>query len=270
MSRETKTAALPSLGHDPQVNTARSLCLTYHRVAVEPSKYPYTMTSRQFEDHLECVSRLRNDASGRYVRARVTFDDGHSSNHSQAAPLLAKYEVTAQFFLTAGWIGSRPDFMDWAQARELHSAGFAIGSHGWSHRLLTRCSDSELDVELRRSKGVLEDRLGVPISTLSMPGGRWDRRVLRACAAAGYECIFSSDPTGTVVRREGVQLTSRVNIASSMRAQQLCNLLKVHGGGLRRLAMLHHAKCTVRRIVGERLYHDLWCAVHGWQNDEAD
>ena len=49
-----------------------------------------------------------------------------------------------------------------------------------------RVDDTRLDEELRRSKAVLEDKLGAPCTSIAYPYGAVDERVADAAAAAGY------------------------------------------------------------------------------------
>ena len=124
----------------------------------------------------------------------VTFDDGHLTNYEVALPLLQNYGLTARFFITVGWTGQKPGYMGWEDLRKLHNSGQKIGAHGWSHALLTRCSPSALEMELTRPRLILEDKLGVSITTMSFPGGRYNKRVIAACAAAGYKQVYTSEP----------------------------------------------------------------------------
>lgn len=87
--------------------------------------------------------------------------------------------------------------MDWGQVREMHAAGFEIGSHGVHHRMLAKLPQQELEFELRESKAVLERELGAPASLIAYPVGGYtafDDRVIEATAAAGYQagCSYVS------------------------------------------------------------------------------
>ncbi|HWE82674.1 MAG TPA: methyltransferase domain-containing protein, partial [Gaiellaceae bacterium] len=76
--------------------------------------------------------------------------------------------------------------MTWAQAGELIAAGFAVGSHGHSHAVLTMLDDEQLAFELAESKRLIEAHLPIVCDLLGYPDDRTDERVTAAAAAAGY------------------------------------------------------------------------------------
>ena len=79
--------------------------------------------------------------------------------------------------------------MTWAQLREMHAAGFEIGSHGVMHRMLAKLPDEDLDFELRVSKATIEREIGAQAPLISYPVGgdsAFDQRVIEATIAAGY------------------------------------------------------------------------------------
>lgn len=130
------------------------LHLMYHRVTNGPSAHPYTVTASRFEEHLRVAASAEQDPT-RFFRPVFTFDDGHSSNYGQASSLLTKYGHAGLFFVTAGWIETRPDFMCWSEVKQLYANGHAVGCHGLTHKLLTCCSEAELYRELTVSKELL-------------------------------------------------------------------------------------------------------------------
>jgi peptidoglycan/xylan/chitin deacetylase (PgdA/CDA1 family) len=77
--------------------------------------------------------------------------------------------------------------MDWDQIRALHRAGHEIGSHTHTHRPLTGLDDAEALSEMRRSREVLEERLGAtgPLF-LAYPRGAYLPRHQALAREAGY------------------------------------------------------------------------------------
>ena len=69
----------------------------------------------------------------------------------------------------------------------------SFGSHGHSHLTLVRLSPERLKRELEDSKKILEDIIGRPVTLISYPFGRYNRRVLDAAALAGYEQGLTMD-----------------------------------------------------------------------------
>jgi peptidoglycan/xylan/chitin deacetylase (PgdA/CDA1 family) len=212
-----------------------------------------------FARHIDLFARLRaTESAGLWPE--LTFDDGHISNLEIAAPILQSRGLTARFFITAGWTGTKPGYMGWAELRSLHGAGHAIGAHGWSHKLLTHCSDDELQTELGRPRLTLEDKLGSSVATMSLPGGRADRRVLAACANAGYTQVYTSEP-----RSEALPLgatVGRVTILGTMQPEWIARLFELDGRALAKLERRYRMKEAAKKLLGDRLYAGLWARLN--------
>ena len=237
----------------------RRLFLLYHELRADESRYSYAIETGMFERHVELFAQMR-EAERCGLRPELTFDDGHRSNVEIAAPILQARGLTARFFITAGWTGTKTDYMGWAEVRSLHEAGFTIGAHGWSHKLLTHCGDRELQTELSRSRLTLEDKLGSAVVTMSLPGGRSNRRVLAACAATGYVQVYTSEP-----RAEPLPLgatVGRLNILGSMQPEWIARLFEPDGRALHRLGRQYRMKEAAKKLLGDRLYARLWAMVN--------
>ncbi len=84
--------------------------------------------------------------------------------------------------------------MTWDQLREMHAAGFEIGSHGVHHWMLAKLPQDELDNEIRHSRDALERELGPAPLLMSYPvgsGRAFDQRVIDATRDAGYALACS-------------------------------------------------------------------------------
>jgi peptidoglycan/xylan/chitin deacetylase (PgdA/CDA1 family) len=81
--------------------------------------------------------------------------------------------------------------LDWEALAAMQRAGFTVGSHTRTHALLTREDDETVRDELVRSRGQIEQRLGGPVRHFAYPDGRFNRRILRAVAAAGYSYAYT-------------------------------------------------------------------------------
>ena len=196
----------------------RVVVLCYH--SIDPS-LPFASASPElFRAQLEWLTetcdvvRLRDvpelvRTGGRSRPAvAVTFDDGYADNHTRALPLLEAAGAPATFFLTAGFVDRDPAVvarmaairgvprdrvaaLDWAQARELSSAGHELGGHTWSHALLSSLADEDVTSELTRSKTWIEEKTGVEVRSFAYPFGKPGRhfgaQTERLVADAGYD-----------------------------------------------------------------------------------
>ena len=233
--------------------------LLYHELRREPSSYSYVMDVARFEQHVELFAR-RHAHPGAAPLPEITFDDGHRSDCELALPVLDRHGLKAHFFITAGWTGSRASYMDWPQLQELRSSGHGIGAHGWSHRLLTQCSPAELRTELQTPRKLLEDRLGMAIDTMSLPGGRHNRRVLDACREAGYTQIFTSQPR--LEADPNAPVLGRLNLRGDTTLEWLTGLLAPDSRLLERVARQGRLKQTAQTLLGDSLYARVWRIVN--------
>jgi len=247
----------------------RRLYLLYHELRPGGSEYSYVIDTSLLEKHVDLFVKLRAagpDSVGLWPV--VTFDDGHISNYELAAPALQAHGLSAHFFITVGWTGTKAGYMGWDELRALHGAGHTIGAHGWTHTLLTNCGDAELQKELGGAKRELEDRLGAAVTTMSLPGGRYDRRVLAACEAAGYEHVYTSEP-----RTEALLLgatVGRLNIRGDAQVEWMARLLDPASGVLKGLERKDRMKAAAKRLLGDTLYARLWAMANRQESGDGD
>lgn len=241
--------------------------LTYHEVEPERSNYIYAVTSQQLDEQLKLVAeRNRRGAD----ITELTFDDGHVSNFEVARPVVERHALKAVFFVTVCRVGTHPQTMRWGQLRALTDAGHSVQSHGWSHKFLIHCSPAELRDELGRSKAELEHRTGGPVDSISVPGGRWNVRVLRAAAEAGYRRVYTSEFWREAAVRYGVMVTGRFMVRNDMSVAQIEKWISTDVGSLRMMRAKNYVKNGVRRVAGDRLYHKLWCWLAVSEPSSAD
>lgn len=239
-----------------QRNCRTSPYLAYHEVTEAETGYLYGVSISQFREQLRCVQRLA--AMNRSRANCITFDDGHVSQYGHASSILQELSIKAVFFVTAGWTGKRPGYMTWQQLAELAQCGHEIQSHGWSHTLLTQCSAKELQIELTRSKRELEDHLGAKVNAISLPGGRWNARVLEACRESGYEKVFTSNPWMVSKNMKGLHIAGRWMVTRSMSPERIQFLLEGKGAALYLLRAKHFAKEGAKLMLGDGAYRSLW------------
>jgi peptidoglycan/xylan/chitin deacetylase (PgdA/CDA1 family) len=183
-------------------------CLMYHSLAdgrFPDTLYPkYTTTRAAFAEHL-CALKdsgyrittfcdiLNLSVTGTWAGnlCVLSFDDGHKSS-LDLAELMNAAGVRGTFFLTMNYCRDRADFLKPLEIRELAAAGFDFGTHGASHRALSRMPEAEMRAELGDSKRWLEDVLGRPVQTMSLPAGQGNAAVRQAAFELGYQLVGNS------------------------------------------------------------------------------
>jgi peptidoglycan/xylan/chitin deacetylase (PgdA/CDA1 family) len=136
----------------------------------------------------------------------ITFDDGYVDNYTFAAPILAKYGLTACFFIASGYIGTNRVFpwdeersnffplMNWDQIRSLAEQGFEIGSHTIDHVDLGKEPLRSAKRQIVGSKEDIEDKIGLEVKYFSYPFGGKDNireETRNLVKEAGFACCCS-------------------------------------------------------------------------------
>lgn len=230
------------------------MILAYHEITQGPAPYAYSLSAASFREHVALL------ASTPFAGIEITFDDGHISQFD-TADILDAAGLRGIYFVTVGWTGRKPEYMDWTQLRELARRGHQVHAHGWDHKFLTQCSPAERDIELLQARRVLEDQLGVAVDALSAPGGRWNRRVAEACASAGYRRFYISDPWMQPFDRDGLRVMGRYMIRRTIGGDSLCALLTMSPSQRRLQGLKYRAKEGLRRAIGDGAYQHLWNVI---------
>ena len=199
----------------------RAYLVGYHSIvkdkeAAERKFYAkVTLLEKQFENHLSFLKNKGHnfisisDLPGALEKGiakptAIFFDDGFKNNLTVALPLLKKYEVPFNIFITTQYIDhseiplgadnqKHPElFMDWEDVAVLKREGAAIGSHGLSHAKLTDCRIETLRAELSDSKRIISQRAGGEVNFFSYPSGRFDRRVVKEAKNSGYKLAVTT------------------------------------------------------------------------------
>lgn len=199
--------------------------LMYHRVESDgpcSDSYPWTVTVSQLRRHLQLITRwgytpicfedilTYNDGMLRLPKRPVilTFDDGCSRTADNVMSVFSDFGARGTFFVlgnrlitSSEWDSGRGyrvvTLLNHRQVRELHTAGFEVGSHTMSHPNLTSIPPTEIEREVIDSKKALEDLLQEEIVTFAYPFGAVNHHAKRIVEDAGYDfgCgVYSGPP----------------------------------------------------------------------------
>lgn len=195
-----KFAALP-LGIARPRRPDDVVILLYHKVGVGDREIdlPAYQFERQMQRLAETEVLLTLDEAtkpGAPGGVVVTIDDGYRDFHDVVLPVLVRYGIPLTLYLATSLVanGTRPgtDSLTWGQLREAVGTGLVtVGAHTHSHADLSVASEVEAESEMRRSKELIEDHLGVacrhfsyPWSLCSPPADRMARRMFDSAALA--------------------------------------------------------------------------------------
>jgi peptidoglycan/xylan/chitin deacetylase (PgdA/CDA1 family) len=151
----------------------------------------------------DLVSHITNNTPLPQRPVILSFDDDWESQYTYAFPLLEKYGFTATFYIWTAVVG-REHHMTWDEISTLARAGMQIGCHTITHPYLTRVkSDESLRREIIGARTLIEERVGVPVTTFAYPFGQYNERVAAMVKEAGFTSARSTWP-GVLHCQEGL------------------------------------------------------------------
>jgi peptidoglycan/xylan/chitin deacetylase (PgdA/CDA1 family) len=226
----------------------------FARFVIRPAEFAAQMDQLAAGGYepITAVDLARRNANG-HLPARpvvLTFDDAFTDFEAAAMPILQSHGFPATLYVptayagrTASWLrdcdeDQRP-ILSWRALHDIVSAGVEVGSHSHTHPQLDRMAPPVVRDEVRRSRLMLEDNLGVPIEGFAYPFGYWNGNVRSCVLAAGYSygCAVSELPVSaaadpltlprvTVVGGLGADGFARLLAGSSTPAGRLSSQLK--------------------------------------------
>jgi peptidoglycan/xylan/chitin deacetylase (PgdA/CDA1 family) len=153
--------------------------LLYHRVGAGGREID--LPADLFEEHLRILKRkdriLSLDAALTDEKGGVvlTFDDGYRDFDEYVVPLLERYQVPALLYLATGLVAgdhedASADALTWPLLERVVATGLVtVGAHTHNHANLAEASEGEAAVEMRMSKELVEERLGVVCRHFAYP-----------------------------------------------------------------------------------------------------
>lgn len=246
--------------------------LTYHGIERSVGEYgwtesekPYAVSTSVFEKQLNLITNsgfqsLTLEEAGQWISRKksyhrpilLTFDDGHVSHYEHAARYLKQSKIKAVFFVSAGLVGEKNQ-MNWAQLKELVRGGFEIGSHGFTHIPLTNLTPVKLKHELKGSKDLLEEQLGVEVKSFSIPRGFFTAPLSQSAAEAGYRFVLTSEFDLNRVGTDPLAL-KRLVVTRGISFEAFDNMIY---GTLGSKRFFERAKAAARGLIKPELYDAL-------------
>jgi peptidoglycan/xylan/chitin deacetylase (PgdA/CDA1 family) len=181
----------------PQVNdsmTVRTAAFEAQLQTLEHSGY-HVIPLRQLVDYLLAKGPAPPPRS-----VVITVDDGHRSVYAELFPIVLRHHIPVTLFIYPSAISNASYALTWQQLQELHKTGlFDVQSHTYWHpnfmrekrKLNHRAYTEFVDVQLSKSKRILESQLGIQVSLLAWPFGLHDQELEEHARKAGYIAAFT-------------------------------------------------------------------------------
>ncbi len=190
--------------------------LTYHRLG-PTAVDSMTLPTRVFESQLAwlkengytvislktLVSYLQGKGPAPAPKSVViTVDDGHKSVYSDLLPLVRQYNIPVTLFIYPSAISNASYALTWAQLQALQKTGlFDVQGHTYWHpnfnrekkKLTSEEYQKLVNIQLNKSKAVLEKKLAIQVDLLAWPFGIYNDELEKAAEKAGYIMAFSID-----------------------------------------------------------------------------
>lgn len=124
----------------------------------------------------------------------LTFDDGLDDLYNEVYPRLKDLGLPFTAFISAELI-DKPGYITVGQLKELSTDPLVtIGSHGCTHRHLSKLADDESRREIFESKRLLESIIGKEVDLIAYPFGDAGKREHRYAYKVGYRYGFDVTP----------------------------------------------------------------------------
>lgn len=211
----------------------------FARFAVDPTEFAEQM------DYLDAAgyrtvtaADLAGSRRGRPLPPRpvvLTFDDAYTDFYSTALPILREHDFCATLYVPTGYVGGTASFLSglgeghrpvlsWRALRDIAAAGVEVAAHSHTHPQLDRVPTAVINDEVRRSRCLLEDNLGLAVDGFAYPFGYWNRAARGAVAAAGFQYAVAVAEL-TTTARDDVLTLPRLTVNAGLGVAGLARLL---------------------------------------------
>lgn len=130
-------------------------------------------------------------APKRNPRVALTFDDGPTPLTATILKTLEGFGAQATFFMVGEKVTTYATI-----ARQVTLAGHDVGSHGYTHRVLTGLSESDIITDIAKAQGIIFAVTGNRPQVFRPPGGASDASVRAALDRFGLAAVYWSNTFG--------------------------------------------------------------------------
>jgi len=144
---------------------------------------------RSFRDYRVVSGGVWHSIPGAGKLVALTFDDGGAGPWASMLDTLKRYKMHATFFPLGPYVQASPGL-----ARRCVAEGNAIGTHGWTHTMMSRQSSSQIQSEWTRASEAWWSETGCsPVPYCRPPYGDMSPVVVPASAGVGFYRVILWD-----------------------------------------------------------------------------
>lgn len=168
--------------------------------AVEKNEIPWT---QKINDIINLM--YNNKAFGKYKLQNYSFIISRNLNETirsglklYNALLKEKYDIRMKFInelqMVSGFNYSQNQMMDWNDIETCLKKNIEIGSHTYSHDLLSTLNNIEdLNREIKVSKKTIEDNTKTKVNVIAFPNGDFNKMVIDISNKSDYKYLLSTE-----------------------------------------------------------------------------
>lgn len=184
--------------------TTKAVVIMYHRFG--ENDFPSTnVTMEQFRAHVEelktggynvtslpkIIAALRNGDPLPPKTVGLSVDDAYESVFTRAWPILKEAGFPLTVFVAADPVDQHTSrYMSWDQLRTLADEGVTMGSQTKYHPHMADLTADAVQIELRDSNALFEEKLGRAPDLFAYPYGEASNEVMALVKNAGFVAAF--------------------------------------------------------------------------------
>jgi len=154
----------------------------------------------------------------------ITFDNGYSSQYTNALPILKGLGWVGVENLEVTGLPSSEGGLTDTEIRGLIAAGWELDTQGLTHADLVTLDPAQLSNQVTAARQTLQSQFGVPVNWFSYPSGDYNATVIAAVRSAGYLGATTVNPGWASPQQDRFSLPRLVVVASTTPSQLLAQI----------------------------------------------
>ena len=144
----------------------------------------------------------------------LTFDDSYRDFYTFAFPIIKKYNLRANLFISTGLV-ENSDYLTWSQLKEMVSSNQVFAyNHTWSHANMASVPQAKMESEVQTAQKQLVDYLGTNPKIFAYPYGTENSTIINVLRENGFIAALSTIP-GQVQCDSFIMTLHRTRIGNS-------------------------------------------------------